>query len=193
MRQNILGAFIEDAIIMVERDSAGEDARAIYWMPNSKTRSLAADVLNSLESMEPDEFEKYIRAMGIDAKRLERIMTGLKDLPFDKIAERINIVEGSEIPDGGLSDEIMHVLAGKRLLEVERYRRNVFGEGVVIDPAAKERIVDFLRSLDPSLPADDPDVLEKILDGLVAVRIVPIDFKEISEWKAAQDEVLRSL
>ncbi|MDD4013928.1 MAG: hypothetical protein PHW14_07035, partial [Candidatus Omnitrophica bacterium] len=63
----------------------------------------------------------------------------------------------------------------------------------VIDPAAKERIVDFLRSLDPSLPADDPDVLEKILDGLVAVRIVPIDFKEISEWKAAQDEVLRSL
>ncbi|MDD3088528.1 MAG: hypothetical protein PHT95_01095, partial [Candidatus Omnitrophica bacterium] len=193
MRQNILGAFIEDAIIMVERDSAGEDARAIYWMPNSKTRSLAADVLNSLESMEPDEFEEYIRAMGIDAKRLERIMTGLKDLSFDKIAERINIVEGSEIPDGGLSDEIMHVLAGKRLLEVERYRRNVFGEGVVIDPAAKERIVDFLRSLDPSLPADDPDVLEKILDGLVAVRIVPIDFKEISEWKAAQDEVLRSL
>ena len=156
-------------------------------------RLLASGVRDKLKNMPLEELEAYIRAMGLDGKRIERILQTLKGLPLDDLADRINIVEGAELPDSGLSDEIMHVVAGKRLLEADRYRNNVYGEGITMDPAVRVRIVDFLKSLDPAIPTDDPEVLEKILNGLVAVKIKAVDFNEITEWREAQDEVLRSL
>lgn len=192
MEQNFLGAFVEDITIMIDpkRMAAGEDVRAIYFV-NEKMLSVAKNVLENLKKMDKKDLEAYVAAMPMGEKRKEAILAAIRALTPEKmaaLAEQINIIEGSEMPETGLLDEMMHIVAGKRLLEVDRDRKGIVKMGV----EEKMRVVDYLRTLDPNIPASI-DSLEKILNGELAVKIQAVDFNEITEWRESQDAVLRSL
>lgn len=112
--------------------------------------------------------------------------------------DRITIIKESEMPANGVVDEVMHVVLGKGLLNAQRLRKGDFGLGETLDPAATDRLIKFLATIAVDLPtlADgrlEPGIIDKILDGIASLKMRPIDFTEIKEWKVAQDEVLRSL
>ncbi|MBD3425871.1 MAG: protein kinase [Candidatus Omnitrophica bacterium] len=116
----------------------------------------------------------------------------LRDMELEGLAERVVVVRVGGIPDDGAVDEVMHVVLGKALLNYERFKQTD-----LFTPEAEKRLVALIKALvtDPSaIDLDkDPDILDKILDGLVELRIRPVDYEQIRDWKAAQDEILRSL
>jgi hypothetical protein len=68
----------------------------------------------------------------------------------------------------------------------------------VLDDKAIERLSRFIDSLiDPSLSeqlASDPKgFIEGLMKGVIALRLRPIDYEGIRQWKESQDEILRSL
>lgn len=161
--QGVFGKVVEE---MMKPENANKKPRALAYVPAEKF-DLAVRVLNDIKARGSDELKKY--------------------------AERITIISQAAMPENGVVDEIMHVVAGKGLLNAQRFRAEEFGKDSKLEGAARNNLIAFLRSLDPNLPKDDPNIIEKILDGLQSIRITPVDYKEIQEWKAAQDEVLRSL
>jgi hypothetical protein len=119
----------------------------------------------------------------------------LREMKLEGLADRISIIKEANIASNGMVDEVMHVVSGKALLNYERFRKGDYpGE---FGDAAKLRLADFLKTLveDPAAIdlAADPDIINKILDGIAVLTMRRIDYEEIREWKAAQDEVLRSL
>ncbi len=119
----------------------------------------------------------------------------LKEMGLEGFEDRISIIKEGNIAPNGMVDEVMHVVSGKALLNYERFRKGDYpGE---FGDAARLRLANFLKTLveDPAAIdlASDPDIINKILDGIAVLTMKRIDYEEIQEWKNAQDEVLRSL
>jgi len=119
----------------------------------------------------------------------------LDTLQYRGYYNRFTIIEIEEIPANGVIDEVMHIILGKGLLNYERYRQGDYGTAE-LDREAKLRLASFIRTLVSNPQAidfdQDPDIINKILQGLIALRIKPIDFKDIQQWKKEQDEILRA-
>jgi serine/threonine protein kinase/uncharacterized SAM-binding protein YcdF (DUF218 family)/SAM-dependent methyltransferase/GNAT superfamily N-acetyltransferase/predicted MPP superfamily phosphohydrolase len=92
-----------------------------------------------------------------------------------------------DVPEGAIIDEVMHVVLGLGILdyvrsnyapEYDKTRLLKLIEQMVADPANIELLKkDF----------------NNIFKAAFALKIKKIDFKEIQDWKHAQDQVLRSL
>ena len=119
----------------------------------------------------------------------------LKDMKLEKFADRITVLREGGIPDDGAVDEVMHVVLGKALLNYERFRKGDYED--VFGTESQKRLADLLKAMvmDPAAIdlVKDPAIIDKILDGIVELKIRAIDYEEIRDWKAAQDEILRSL
>ncbi|MGD2278505.1 MAG: hypothetical protein PVH45_00240 [Candidatus Omnitrophota bacterium] len=115
----------------------------------------------------------------------------LSEDQFGPVRDMIVVIKENGIPDSGFIDEVMHVVLGKDLLNYNRYEN-------VLDDKAIERLSRFIDSLiDPSLSeqlASDPKgFIEGLMKGVIALRLRPIDYEGIRQWKESQDEILRSL
>ncbi|MFH1797895.1 MAG: hypothetical protein ABH844_00900 [Candidatus Omnitrophota bacterium] len=116
---------------------------------------------------------------------------------YASLKNSITIIRQTDIPEDGVIDNVMHIVLGKAFLNYERFRKNEDGTEAVFSQEARTRLVLFIKSL--ILNPDDidikkaPEVITKILDGVFALRMRPIDYTEIQDWKNAQDEVLRAL
>jgi hypothetical protein len=116
------------------------------------------------------------------------------------IKDLITIVSEAEIPEDGVIDDVMHIVLAKALLNYERYQKGDFGKDSRMGREEMDRLYKFLQTLvrpgtiDFNAYAADPAALiNKLLSSDIMLRIMKIDFSEIKDWKAAQDEVLRSL
>lgn len=109
---------------------------------------------------------------------------------YPELIGSVSVVGEENIPENGMIDNVMHVVLGKGLLNYSRHSGDMTMD-------SKRLLVDLIKSLvsDPEAIdlARDPDIVNNILNGSVPLRIRPIDFKEISEWKKSQDAVLVSL
>ncbi|GEM_PF-2545701 len=114
---------------------------------------------------------------------------------YGHLEDFIAVILETDIPTDGVVDNVMHIVLAKSLLNYERFRKGDYG--AEFSREAEMRLVDFLKTLviDPTAMdlKKDPDVINKILNGDIILRIRPIDFGEIKEWKAAQDAVLKAL
>jgi serine/threonine protein kinase len=119
----------------------------------------------------------------------------LENMKLEKFADRITVLREGGIPDDGAVDEVMHVVLGKALLNYERFRKGDYED--VFGAESQKRLADLLKAMvmDPAAIdlAKDPKIIDKILDGIIELKIRAIDYEEIRDWKAAQDEILRSL
>lgn len=161
---------------MLDPKYGDKKPRAIMYVPTDKY-SLVMGVLAAI--VKGPEIEKKLKDQAPEA--------------LQALAERITVIKEDNMPADGVVDEVMHVVLGKGLLNAERFRKGEFGADVRMDNEAKVRLLKLLNTLAAGGLPDDPALIDRILDGLAAVQIRPVDFTEITDWKAAQDEVLRSL
>lgn len=109
---------------------------------------------------------------------------------YPQLSGSVSVIGETGIPSSGMIDNIMHIVLGKGLLNYSR-------QGEKKDTDFEKRLEDLIKLLvsDPEAidMVKDPGVINNILNGLVPLRIKPIDFKEIEEWKKMQDAVLMSL
>ncbi|MCX5677849.1 MAG: hypothetical protein NTY76_01950 [Candidatus Omnitrophica bacterium] len=109
---------------------------------------------------------------------------------YPQLTDLVSVVGEENIPDSGIIDNVMHIVLGKGLLNYGRYGKDM-------TPDSKRLLVDLIKSLVSNPGAidlvNDPNIVNNILNGLFPLRIKPIDFKEIEEWKEMQDAVLTAL
>jgi len=177
------------------RRNYGTDTIVVDYVYNPEHSD---DVIrNTLEQA----FESILKTMGKEENRAkspraiaffnERVYEIAQNLLTEEkyAGMRSNITLIKEtLPDSGLIDEVMHVVLGKALLN---YQRNK------INDEAKRKLLDFIKTL-VSNPNEidfdnDRDIINKILNGELLLKIVPKDFKDIQDYKDHNDEVLRSL
>ncbi|MFH1877286.1 MAG: hypothetical protein ABH883_00560 [Candidatus Omnitrophota bacterium] len=110
---------------------------------------------------------------------------------FSEYKPYVTIINEQDIPDNGIIDNVMHIVLAKAFLNYQRFKDKDF------DSAAGTNLVDLLKTLvqPGSIDfAESPrDILDKILNGIISLRVMPIDFTEIREYKDSQDAILRSL
>jgi hypothetical protein len=165
------------------------------------TENLKKTFAETLEKMSQPKYESkkpraivFVPADKYDLAK-KALSDVLKEMGLEGLAARISVIKEANIADNGMVDEVMHVVSGKALQNYERFRKGDYpGE---FGDAAKLRLANFLKTLveDPAAIdlASDPDIINKILDGIAVLTMKRIDYEEIREWKSAQDEVLRSL
>ena len=116
---------------------------------------------------------------------------------FRELREHITVIAEENIPDTGIIDEVMHIVLAKALLNYERFRKGDYGKYASYNEEALMRLENFLKILvDNPERIDikkDPEIINKIIDGIVSLKIRRIDFSEITQWKDQQDAVLVSL
>ena len=103
-------------------------------------------------------------------------------------ADRIYVIGETDksIPENGIVDTVMHIVLAKGLLNYERYKEKM-------EPEAKDRIVELIKVLVANPGEITPAILDDLLKGIKYLSIKPVDFKDIEQWKKAQDQMLRSL
>jgi hypothetical protein len=120
-------------------------------------------------------------------------ITAVKDViknTYPQLAGSVSVVGEENIPSSGVIDNVMHIVLGKGLLNYSRYNKDM-----TVD--SKKTLENLIKSLVSDPEAIDlvknPDVINDILNGSLSLKIKPIDFKEIGEWKKMQDAVLTAL
>lgn len=116
---------------------------------------------------------------------------------YSNLKDNITIIRQADIPEGGVIDNVMHIVLGKAFLNYERFSKKEYGAETIFSREAQVRLTFFIKSLVLNPDAidieKDPAIITKILNGEFVLRIRPIDYTEIQDWKESQDEILRSL
>jgi hypothetical protein len=165
------------------------------------TANLKATFEDMLENMNRPEYQNkkpraiiYAPAEKYDLVK-DVLDNTLKDMKLENFSDKVTVLREGGIPDDGAVDEVMHVVLGKALLNYERFRKGDYED--VFGPEAQRRLADLIKAIvmDPGTIdlVKDPRIIDKILDGIVELKIRAIDYEEIRDWKSAQDEILRSL
>ncbi len=156
------------------------------------------DVLGNM--IQPEYANKKPRAIiYAPAERYDLVKSTLdktlKDMKLENFSDKVTVLREGGIPDDGAVDEVMHVVLGKALLNYERFRKGDYED--VFGPEAQRRLADLIKAIvmDPATIdlVKDPKIIDKILDGIVELKIRAIDYEEIRDWKEAEDAVRRSL
>ena len=112
---------------------------------------------------------------------------------YAHLEDYITIILVGDVPESGVIDNVMHIVLAKALLNYERIDVADYGEEAL---GRLARLIGTLVDKDDefiALSRDPEKLIEKIINGGIILRVKRIDFKEIQEWKAMQDEVLRAL
>jgi len=106
---------------------------------------------------------------------------------YATVKDRISVIgELDSTPANGATDTVMHIVLGKGLLNYQRYQEK-------LEPEAKDRLVDLIKALVTNPEDITPAIMDELLKGIKYLRIKPVDFKDIEDWKKSQDDVLRAL
>jgi len=114
---------------------------------------------------------------------------------ISSVFDRLQIIQET-VPTSGVIDETMHVVSGKAFNNVLRFRKGDFpptSENKALQDIAEKNLIDLLKTLVENPEAIDKKMIEDILNGLAILKIRPINFEGIREWKQSQDALLRSL
>lgn len=152
--------------------------RALAFLP-SDVMSRAREILDKI---------------AIEGAVYELPLKGLSGDALKALADKIALVKEDAIPDNGMIEEVDHVVAGKVLLNYQRYDDGDLTESRANILEIRRRAADYLKLIVSDPDRITPEAVDLILKGELSLNIIkPVDYENIREWKEAQDQVLRSL
>jgi len=116
-------------------------------------------------------------------------------IEFEDLVNRVTVLPVDNIPANGILDDVYYVVAAKGILNAKRYEAGDYGDGTKMPEDAQDRLVGFLSTLfdDVKKLGSTPiEILNAILSGTI-LRIKPIDFQNIQEYRDRQKDLLTAL
>jgi len=182
------------------------------WTENLNGRiKVILDAGDFMKDVGDDERTRMVIRLalrGADIDKREAIKDGVKDHmrnwleekkypEIDKVLDKIRFV-GADIEDIGYVNTSIDLLTDITMVECDRYNKPDGYPGQPVPESLAMRLLSLLNSSISNFDAEFKgasvdDVLKKIFQELVVLKIRKIDWEKIRQWKEANDAVLRSL